>query len=181
MDHETSVQNAENRPWIRKSASAWIMKLPSKMPKTGPWYGSPQGYRARNFRPKCRKQASGTEVSKHMDHETSVQNAENGPSGRKSRSRQVSSLLLVRPARRSGRQGSPTCCAGAGASLTAVFRVLLSAYTRIRTRVGWAASSHPTGTYAQQNRHHEGACFAMVRPARIELAAFSFGVRHSIH
>ena len=54
------------------------------MVKTGFWYGSQQGYRAGNFRPKSRKQALGTEVRKGTEHETSVQNIENRPLGRKS-------------------------------------------------------------------------------------------------
>ena len=60
------------------------MKLPSKKQKTGLGYGSQQGYRAGNFRPKSRKQALGTEVSKGTEHETSVQKAENRPWVRKS-------------------------------------------------------------------------------------------------
>ena len=32
---KTSVQNAENRPLVRKSVGVQGMKLPSKMPKTG--------------------------------------------------------------------------------------------------------------------------------------------------
>ena len=47
-------------------------KLPYKMRKTGPWYGSQQGYRDKNFRTKCGKQASGTEVCRCTRHETSV-------------------------------------------------------------------------------------------------------------
>ena len=76
--HDTSVQNTENRPWIRKSGREQGMKLPSKTQKRELGYGSQQGYRARNFRPKCRKWGSGTEASKGTRQETSVQNAENG-------------------------------------------------------------------------------------------------------
>ena len=45
-----------------------------------------QGYREQNFRPKCRKRGSGTEVSKGAGQETSVQNAENVARVRKSES-----------------------------------------------------------------------------------------------
>ena len=54
------------------------------MVKTGPWYGSPQRYRERNFRPKRRKEGFGTEARKGTGHETSVQNAEEGALVRKS-------------------------------------------------------------------------------------------------
>ena len=74
---KTSVLNAENELQGRKSGSVYGVKLPSQMPKTGPRYGSQQGYRAGNFRPKCRKRALRTEVSKGTGQETSVQNAEN--------------------------------------------------------------------------------------------------------
>ena len=82
--HETSVQNAENEVLVRKSARVQDRKLPYKTPKTRHWYGSQQGYRTGNFRTKRRKQALDTEVGKRMDHETSVQNAENGALVRKS-------------------------------------------------------------------------------------------------
>ncbi|MBR3242305.1 MAG: hypothetical protein IKF90_06335, partial [Parasporobacterium sp.] len=80
---ETSVQNAENGALVRKSARVQGTKLPYKMLKTGPWYGSQQGNRDKNFRTKCGKQASGTEVCRCTRHETSVKNAENGHLGRK--------------------------------------------------------------------------------------------------
>ena len=83
-EHETSVQKAENRPWVRKSARVQSMKLPSKMRKRGLWYGSQQVHGAGNFRPKRRKGGLGTEVRKGTEHETSVQNIENRPLGRKS-------------------------------------------------------------------------------------------------
>ena len=81
---ETSVQNAENGALIRKPGREQGIKLPSKTQKTGLGYGSQQGYRARYFRPKCRKGSFDTEVIKHMRHETSVQNTEKGAWIRKS-------------------------------------------------------------------------------------------------
>ena len=59
------------------------------------------------------------------------------------------SLLLVETVGISRRQGSSSGCAGAAASLTAVFRVSASAYTRIRTHliilnVGSIPSFHQT-------------------------------------
>ena len=60
---KTSVPNAENGPPVRKSAGGWGEKLPCQMPKTGLRYGSRDGAGEKNFRAKCRKWASGTEVA----------------------------------------------------------------------------------------------------------------------
>ena len=89
---ETSVPNGENRPPVRKSAGAQGAKLPSQTEKMRLWDGSQQENRVRNFRPKRRKQAFGTEVSRRTRSKTSALNGDNGQLGRKSAGAQGAKL-----------------------------------------------------------------------------------------
>ena len=89
---KTSVPNGENEAMGRKSAGEQCAKLPSQTAKTGLRYGSQQENKEQNFRPKWRKQAFGTEVSRRTRSKTSVLNGENGQLGRKSAGAQGAKL-----------------------------------------------------------------------------------------
>ena len=104
-----SVPNVKNGPPGRKSASTQVVKLPSQTPKRGHRDGSLQAHRYKNFRPKRRKQATGTEACKYIDSKTSVPNAEKGPPGRKSARVEIVKLPSQMPKKASRTEVTEIC------------------------------------------------------------------------